>query len=221
MKFYILNKYLASLSGLFLLLFLTGHLAGNLQLLISESAGAQKQFNEYANFMSTNPVVKVLSIITYVSIFLHVFVTIVLTIDSKMKRPIKYKKTKSPSSSPGSKYMGVLGTIILAFVIIHLSNFWFKAKFTNEILKDPYGNKDIYSLVISKFQHIEHVSIYVFSMLAIFFHTLHGFSSSFQSLGLVTSKTRKYFTLAGIIYSLVIPVMFAVIPVYIYFGLNK
>ena len=210
MKYYILNKYLAAFSGLFLILFLTGHLAGNLQLLIP---GAQQQFNDYAKFMSTNPIVKILSIITYVSILLHIIVTIALTFDSKRKRSIEYKNKKSPSNSMGSKYMGILGTIILAFIIIHLSNFWYKAKFE--------GEADIYSLVVSKFQKIEHVIIYVLAMLAIFFHVLHGFTSSFQSLGLITSSSRKYFKIAGMIYSLLIPILFSIIPIYIYFGFHK
>ena len=210
LKYYILNKYLAAFSGLFLILFLTGHLAGNLQLLIP---GAQQQFNDYAKFMSTNPIVKILSIITYVSILLHIIVTIALTFDSKRKRSIEYKNKKSPSNSMGSKYMGILGTIILAFIIIHLSNFWYKAKFE--------GETDIYSLVVSKFQKIEHVIIYVLAMLAIFFHVLHGFTSSFQSLGLITSSSRKYFKIAGMIYSLLIPVLFSIIPIYIYFGFHK
>ena len=159
MKYHILNKYLAALSGLFLILFLTGHLLGNLQLLIPSSQGAQQQFNEYAEFMSTNPAVKILSILTYISIILHVVVTIFLTIDSKRNRKIAYKKTNSPSNSFGSRYMGVLGTVILAFIIIHLSNFWYKAKFTDEILNDPNGKKDIYSMVIDKFQKIERLAL--------------------------------------------------------------
>ena len=218
MKYHIINKYLAALSGLFLILFLTGHLLGNLQLLIP---GAQKQFNEYAEFMSTNPIVKILSITTYISILLHVFVTIYLTIDSRKNRKSKYKKTNSDTSSISARYMGLLGTIILAFIAIHLSNFWYKAKFTTEILNDQWGKKDIYTMVIDKFKNIEHVLIYVFAMGAIFMHTLHGFSSSFQSLGLVTSKSRKYFRLSGIIYSLIIPVLFALIPIYIYLGFHQ
>ena len=203
------------------MLFLTGHLAGNLQLLISESKGAQKTFNEYAEFMSTNPVVKILSILTYISIILHVFVTILLSIDARFKRDTKYKKIRSQTNSFSSRYMGILGTIILAFIIIHLSNFWYKAKFTNEILDDSYGQKDIYSMVVSKFANIEHVLIYVLSMGAIFLHTLHGFSSGFQSLGLITSRTRRYFKIAGMLYALLIPLLFALIPIWIYLGIQK
>jgi succinate dehydrogenase / fumarate reductase cytochrome b subunit len=212
LKYYILNKYLAALSGLFLLLFLTGHLAGNLQLLIPESYGAQQKFNDYAHFMSTNPFVKILSITTYISIILHVIVTLALTISSRKKRPINYRSSASQTNSIGSKYMGVLGTVILAFIIVHLSNFWYKAKFE--------GETDIYYLVVSKFQHLEHVIVYVLAMLAIFFHVLHGFSSGFQSLGLITSKTRKYFQGLGMIYALLIPILFAIIPIYIYLGLH-
>lgn len=212
MKYYILNKYLAALSGLFLLLFLTGHLAGNLQLLIPESYGAQQKFNDYAHFMSTNPLVKILSIITYVSIILHVIVTLALTISARRKRPIRYKSATSQTNSLGARYMGVLGTVILAFIIVHLSNFWYKAKFE--------GETDIYYLVVSKFQHLDQVIIYVIAMMAIFFHVLHGASSGFQSLGLITSKTRKYFQVFGILYALLIPILFALIPIYIYLGLH-
>ena len=200
------------MSGLFLLLFLTGHLAGNLQLLIPESYGAQQKFNDYAHFMSTNPFVKILSITTYISIILHVIVTLALTISSRRKRPVNYRSSASQTNSIGSKYMGVLGTVIFAFIIVHLSNFWYKAKFE--------GETDIYYLVVSKFQHLEHVIVYVLAMLAIFFHVLHGFSSSFQSLGLITSKTRKYFQGLGMIYALLIPILFAIIPIYIYLGLH-
>ncbi len=221
MKLYIINKYLAALSGLFLILFLTGHLAGNLQLLIPENSGAQKQFNEYAEFMSTNPVVKVLSVLTYISIILHVGVTVYLTIDARRKRETRYKIVSSKTNSLSSRYMGILGTVILAFIIIHLSNFWYKAKFTDEIMKDPFGKKDIYSMVVDKFKNIEHVLVYVMAMGAIFLHTLHGFSSGFQSLGVSSSKTRKYFKIAGMIYSLVIPLLFALIPIYLFFELHK
>ena len=212
MKYYILNKYLAALSGLFLILFLTGHLAGNLQLLIPQDNGAQNQFNTYAEFMQTNPAVKILSYTTYLFIVLHIFVTLKLTMDARKNRLIPYKKITSPTNTISSKYMGILGTAILAFLIIHLSDFWYKAHFQ--------GETDLYSLVILKFQNINYVIIYLIAMLAIFLHLLHGFYSSFQSLGLINSKTRKYIKTIGMLYALVIPILFALIPLWIYSGLN-
>tara|TARA_Y100000996_G_scaffold412478_1_gene398685 strand:+ start:4849 stop:5487 length:639 start_codon:yes stop_codon:yes gene_type:complete len=211
-KYYILNKYLAALSGLFLILFLTGHLAGNLQLLIPIESGAQVQFNDYAYFMQNNPAVKILSYTTYTFIILHILVTLKLTIDSRKNRLVQYKKRNSPSHAISSQYMGVLGTIILAFLIIHLSDFWYKAHFQ--------GETDLYSLVINKFKNVNYVIIYLTAMLAIFLHLLHGFYSSFQSLGLVTSNTRKVIKIIGMLYALVIPILFAIIPLWIYLGCN-
>ena len=210
MKYYILNKYLAALTGLFLILFLTGHLAGNLQLLIPEIYGAQAQFNAYAKFMQTNPAVKLLSYTTYITIILHILVTLKLTIDSRKNRLVKYKQHNSPTNAVSSSYMGVLGTIIFAFLVIHLSDFWYKAHFE--------GNTDLYSLVMLKFQNINYVVIYVIAMIAIFFHLLHGFHSSFQSLGLINSKARKYIKITGMLYALIIPILFAIIPICIYLG---
>ena len=212
MKYYILNKYLAALSGLFLILFLTGHLAGNLQLLIPIESGAQVQFNDYAYFMQNNPAVKILSYTTYTLIILHIVVTLKLTIDSRKNRLVQYKKKNSPSHAISSQYMGVLGTVILAFLIIHLSDFWYKAHFQ--------GETDLYSLVINKFKNVNYVIIYLTAMLAIFLHLLHGFYSSFQSLGLVTSNTRKVIKIIGMLYALVIPILFAIIPLWIYLGCN-
>ena len=110
------RKTLAALSGLFLVLFLVGHLVGNLQLIFATGDSGQKQFNEYALFMTTNPAVKVLSIITYSSIILHALLTIYLAIQSKRTRPIKYEVSSgSENSSWASRNMPILGILILIF----------------------------------------------------------------------------------------------------------
>jgi succinate dehydrogenase / fumarate reductase cytochrome b subunit len=85
----IAKKYWMALTGLFLCLFLTGHLAGNLQLLIPDNAAA---FNQYALFMTTNPAVKLLSYLTYISIIFHAVDGIMLAIQNKKARPIAYAK---------------------------------------------------------------------------------------------------------------------------------
>ena len=94
----IFQKALAGLSGGFLVVFLIGHLAGNLQLFIPGELG-QKQFNAYALFMTTNPAVIALSYITYTTIILHSIVTIYLVFKSKLARPIKYHVSSGNSNS--------------------------------------------------------------------------------------------------------------------------
>ena len=114
-----------ALTGLFLCLFLAGHLAGNLQLIF----GTSLQFNEYALFMTTNPAVKLLSYLTYISIIFHAIDGIMLTIQNKKARPIGYAKTDGSSSSFASRNMAVLGTLVLVFIATHMVNFWAKMHF--------------------------------------------------------------------------------------------
>ena len=120
LKSSIAKKYWMALTGLFLCLFLSGHLAGNLQLIFSDAL----HFNQYALFMTTNPAVKILSYLTYISILFHAIDGILLTIENKKARPIGYAKTDGTSSSFSSRNMAVLGTIILVFIVTHMVNFW-------------------------------------------------------------------------------------------------
>ena len=122
------KKYWMALTGLFLCLFLVGHLAGNLQLLF----GTQLQFNEYALFMTTNPAVKILSYLTYISILFHAIDGILLTIQNKKARPVGYAKNNAAANSAwASRNMAVLGTLILIFIATHMVNFWAKMHFSN------------------------------------------------------------------------------------------
>jgi len=126
LKSSIAKKYWMALTGLFLCLFLAGHLAGNLQLLVPNNA---LNFNQYALFMTTNPAVKLLSYLTYISILFHAIDGILLTIQNKKARPIGYAKTDGSSSSVASRNMAVLGTVILVFIATHMVNFWAKMHF--------------------------------------------------------------------------------------------
>jgi succinate dehydrogenase / fumarate reductase cytochrome b subunit len=126
LKSSIAKKYWMALTGLFLCLFLAGHLAGNLQLLVPNNA---LNFNQYALFMTTNPAVKLLSYLTYISILFHAIDGILLTIQNKKARPVGYAKTDGSSSSFASRNMAVLGTIILVFIATHMVNFWAKMHF--------------------------------------------------------------------------------------------
>ena len=126
LKSSIAKKYWMALTGLFLCLFLAGHLAGNLQLIF----GTKQQFNEYALFMTTNPAVKILSYLTYISILFHAVDGILLTIQNKKARPVGYVKINSSANSGiASRNMAVLGTLILVFIVTHMVNFWAKMHF--------------------------------------------------------------------------------------------
>jgi len=211
----IFQKALAALSGGFLVLFLVGHLAGNLQLFIPGELG-QKQFNAYALFMTTNPAVIALSYVTYTSIILHSILTVYLVIKSKLARPIKYQVSSGNSNSSwASRNMAFLGTMLLIFIIIHLRSFWYEMHF-GDIGIDKWGNKDLHTVTVSAFQNIFYTGFYILSMLMLAFHLSHGVGSAFQTLGLNTLKYEKSITFFGKGIAIIIPLIFATIPIVLY-----
>ncbi len=120
------KKYWMALTGLFLCLFLVGHLIGNLQLIY----GSPLDFNSYALFMTTNPAVKILSYLTYFSILFHAIDGIVLTVQNVKARPVGYVKNNASSNTVwASRNMAVLGTLILIFIVTHMVTFWGKMHF--------------------------------------------------------------------------------------------
>ena len=211
----IFRKTLAGLSGFFLVLFLLGHLLGNLQLFIPGEDG-QKQFNEYALFMTTNPAVKILSVLTYSSIILHTVLTLFLVFQSSNARDVKYLQSSGNANSTwGSKNMAVLGTLILVFIVIHMKSFWYEMHF-GVIGLDPWGNKDLHTVTVTAFNELWYVLFYVLSMVVLAIHLNHGVESVFQTLGI---KTRRYVSLihkAAYGFALILPAAFASIPIYLY-----
>jgi succinate dehydrogenase / fumarate reductase, cytochrome b subunit len=240
------KKVLMSLTGLFLSVFLIVHLAGNLQLLKDDQGFA---FNAYAIFMTTNPLIKFASYGLYAIILLHAFKGIALAISNKNSRTSKYVVNGSSKNSHWtSRNMGILGTIILAFIIVHMSDFWWNYKFgetpwtsysielsNGEVEANPIEAptqkastsyktetheylvaKDLYKKVATTFNNPIFVLFYVLSMLSISFHLWHGFASAFQSLGASHPKYNGIVKTLGIVISVIIPLAFAVIPVFMY-----
>ncbi len=214
------KKYWMAASGLFLCIFLVGHLAGNLQLLLPPNE-AKDAFNAYALFMTTFPAVKILSYLTYASILFHAIDGIMLTVKNNAARKEKYAYNKPSANSVWtSRYMGVLGTAILVFLVIHLWAFW-AGMHSREIptytLADGTVVKDLYSEVYNAFKQLWYVILYVVCMLPLGLHLSHGFTSAFQSLGLNHSKYNSIISFAGIAFSILISIGFAIIPLTIYF----
>lgn len=211
----IAKKYWMAGTGLFLCLFLIGHLIGNLQLLLPAEQ-ASTQFNEYAKFMTTNPLVKILSYITYLSILFHAVDGILLTIQNKKARPVGYAYNKpSANSNWASRNMGLLGVILLLFLVVHMRSFWYEMHF-GEVPLDENGLKDLYLITTQAFEQLWYVILYVVCMIAIAFHLSHGFTSAFQSIGLNHPKINSITKKLGMLFGIAIPAAFAIIPIYLF-----
>jgi succinate dehydrogenase / fumarate reductase cytochrome b subunit len=209
------KKYWMALTGLFLVIFLFAHLAGNLQLLDMSPEG-QLKFNAYARFMTTFPLVKVVSYLLYFSILFHAFDGFLLTIQNRKARPVKYAYEKPGANSAWyARQMALLGTLILVFLVIHMRSFWFEMHWGN-IGVDANGNKDLYTVVAAAFSQSWYVALYVVMMAVLAFHLLHGFQSAFQSLGLNHPRYTPLVKNIGVFIAVVVPVFFALIPVWMF-----
>ena len=211
------RKIIMSITGLFLCSFLVIHLIGNLQLLSSDGGEA---FNTYSAFMSTNRVIRFMEIILVLGFVFHIYDAIVLTRRNKAARPIDYAEQRPQENSTwSSRNMGLLGTVILVFLIIHLYNFFVPARFggldTVYIGEEEYDN--LYVEVVAAFSNIWYVIIYVLSMIALAYHLIHGFQSAFQTLGLDHKKYTPFIQMFGYAFSVIVCLGFALIPLYFFF----
>ncbi len=212
------QKWVMSLTGLFLITFLIVHLLGNLAIFAGDNGQA---FNVYADFMVHNPLIKAVSFGLYAFILIHAIQGILIAIQNRKAGGKAYAK-KDTQGSWASKNMALLGILVLAFLFIHMGDFWFKAKFggDNAIAAVNYGNgdiKDLYSQVAISFSKLWIVIAYLIGLLALAFHLLHGFQSAFQTLGLNHSKYNPIIRGIGIAYGILVPLGFAALPVYVYF----
>ena len=210
------RKLLMAATGLFLIIFLLVHLIGNLQLLSDDGGEA---FNVYAKFMTTNPLIKTTSYLLYATFLIHILWAFMLIIQNRKARPVGYKVSgASSNSSWSSRNMGVLGSVILIFLVIHLANFWWKMKF-GEMPMVEYESgsyKDLYTVVAAAFQEPWLVALYVAAMIGLMFHLLHGFESAFQTLGLNHPKYNPAVKFIGRAFAIIVPAAFAAIPILMY-----
>jgi succinate dehydrogenase / fumarate reductase cytochrome b subunit len=210
------RKNLMALTGFFLCLFLLIHLFGNLQLLLP-AGKAQWQFNFYSKLLSENIFIVLISYVLFASILVHAIYALLITLHNRRANGKRYEyDRRSVSSKWYSRKMGLLGTVILLFLIIHLRDFWYQLQFGHVPL-DKDGQKDLYTLVITVYHSGWYVLIYVLCMVALGYHLLHGFFSAARTLGFCNARYVRWVTVAGWVYSIGITAGFAIIPVYIHF----
>lgn len=206
------KKFTMSITGLFLISFLVVHAAINALIFYNDHG---LTFNKGAHFMSTNPIIRTIEIVLVLGFVVHIIQSYLLWIDNKRARPIKYSVIKSPRQVTwNSKSMTLLGTLILLFLILHLSNFWVPNR-TNQLLQGK--ELPLYEIMIRKFSNPVEVVIYLLGIFSLYWHLLHGFSTAFQSLGISHKKYSPIIKKAGNVFSALICILFALMPLSIYF----
>jgi len=209
------RKLLMALTGLFLILFLIVHLIGNLQLLKNDGGEA---FNIYAQFMTSNPLIKIVSYLNYTFILVHIVWAILLSRKNREARgDVRYAVNKN-SSDWTSRNMGILGTLIFIFLVIHLKGFWYEMHWGGIATANYEGKevKDLYAVVVAAYAQPWYVLVYVVSMLILAFHLWHGFASAFQTLGLNHLKYNPVIKVVGRAFAILVPALFALIPIWMF-----
>lgn len=210
------KKVVMGLTGLFLITFLVVHCYINALIFFNDGG---HRFNEAAEFMGTNPIIRVMEIGLFVGILIHIVQALLLTLENNKARPVKYAVNNASANSKWySRSMGLLGTLILIFLIIHLKHFWVVSRFTDHITS---GEETIYEEMLEVFENPVVVIIYMLAMVSLAYHLLHGFYSAFQTLGLNNKRYTPIIKKVGLVYSIIIPLLFAAMPLSIYMGWVK
>lgn len=210
-------KVLMALSGLFLMFFLLQHLTINMLSVISPSA-----FNEVSHFMGTNPLVQfALQPILIFAVLFHFIMGMFLEYRNNKSRSTKYVYNKpSANSNWMSRNMIISGLTVLAFLAVHFIDFWIPEINTKYIIGDTTGliNNSTefryFHELHEKFMQPERVIAYVVAFVFLSLHLLHGFQSSFQSVGFSNQNKRQILHKIGNVFAVVVPLGFVFIAIF-------
>ncbi len=210
----IARKIAMALSALFLIVFLIIHLSVNITSLFSE-----KLFNELSHFMGTNPLVQfALQPVLIFGVVFHFVMGFVLEMKNRSARGVQYAKfSGGANSSWMSRNMIISGLVILAFLVLHFIDFWIPEinyKYVEALPEDP---NRYYEELQHKFVSPIRVAAYVISFVLLSLHLLHGFQSSFQSVGF-NNKYSGFIKSFGTFYSYAVPLGFIIIALYHHFN---
>lgn len=202
-------------SGIFLILFLIVHAGLNATIWANDGG---EMFEKGAHFMGGNVVPRVIEIGLFLFFLLHIIQGIMLEIENRSKRGVGYKKNYGNRGSKWySRSMGILGALLLMFIIMHLAHFWIPNRSAQGWV-GLEGEIPLYEEMKYVFSNPVIVVLYVISCAVLAFHLLHGFQSAFRSLGVHNKRYNHFINVCGIIFSIFIPLVFAMMPISFYFG---
>lgn len=176
-----------------------------------------EMFNYYAHFMSHNYIVRVLEIGLFAGLIIHIIQGLLLWKQNNNARPVKYAVSSSKESTWYSRSMGLLGTLLLFFLILHISKFFIDTKIAlyanggeNDATHNLYEEMKVY------FQQTWVLIAYIAGVVSLFWHLLHGFPSAFQTLGINHKKYTPLIKAAGLGFSVIVCLLFALMPLAFY-----
>jgi succinate dehydrogenase / fumarate reductase cytochrome b subunit len=226
------KKIVMAITGLSLILFLIVHVTVNAcmwaVIFVPDDNG--EVFNKAAHFLGQTLVPRVLEIGLFLFFFIHIIQGYVLEVQNRSKRGAPYAMNYGNRGSKWySRSMGLLGTLIFLFLILHIYDFWIPSRFGGDANihelemvtypdnpNHPYHN--LYYEMIKVFQNGWIVIIYVLGCISLAYHLAHGFQSSFKTLGVYNKRYTLFLRGLGYAFAIIVSLVFALMPVSVYFG---
>jgi succinate dehydrogenase / fumarate reductase, cytochrome b subunit len=218
------RKIVMALTGLFLVSFLIVHVGLNscifndLPYFNENDNGSM--FNRAAHFMGNSLVVRILEIGLFAGLLLHAIQGYVVEIKNRSRRGRGYAKNLGERGSKWySRSMAILGTLILLFLIVHVSHFWVPSRITHDLEPAKYGfteTHDVFMKMYEVFQNPWIVLLYLVGVISLAYHLFHGFHSAFRSLGVHNRKYLSMLKAFGYGFTIIVCLLFALMPVSMY-----
>lgn len=206
------KKYIMAVSGFVWAGFIFGHMAGNLLIFVSPEA-----YNAYGHAIVSNKILLYGTEIALVgALIVHVAMAILITKENRSARPQRYAMTPNGSKgvSLASKTMGIQGSVVLAFIILHLNTFKFGDYYETTV--NGVVMRDLHRLMVEVFQQPGYLAWYFVSLVLLGFHLSHGIGSIFQSLGIKNERMAPLIKKISLIYAIVVAGGFLSQPLYVF-----
>ena len=207
-----------TITGQLMVLFVIVHVLGNSFIYVS-------WLNAYAaGLRALPPFLWAIRLMMIVSVLLHMYLGIVVTLENRASKPQAYAITRNLSTTFAGRNMIWTGALIFSFLIYHLLQFTFQVTDPDIAAVrnlDAAGRPDVFSMVVQSFQHMSIVLVYLVSMAALLFHLTHGIQSSFQTWGMNNDRSLPIMIKAGTITAVVLFLGYMATPIVIFFGILK
>lgn len=216
------KKIVMGITGLFLITFLVVHMGVNACIFkdVFDSSDNGDMFNRAADFMGKTVLIRIMEVVLFVGFFIHIIQGIILELENRQKRKMGYAVNLGNRGSKWySRAMGLLGTILLLFLILHWWHFWIPSRFTHAgmetpiILSNGRISHDMFNLMKVTFSEWWVVIIYVVACISLAWHLLHGFQSAFRTFGVSNNRYLTMINAIGVGYSIIVPLIFALMPI--------
>lgn len=209
------RKFIMSISGLFLILFLLFHMVMNIVMVFSFEA-----YDMISEFLGANWYAIAGTIVLAAGFIIHILYASILTLQNRKARgKDRYAVSNNKDAPWSSKNMYVLGFAVLAFLVLHMIQLWYNMQF-KELIGAPDAISHGSKLVIPLFKNPINVIIYLAAFVALWFHLTHGFWSALHSVGWNNTIWMKRLKNISYVVATILVVGYAVVPIYIYFFYN-